>query len=56
MTTSFILTNIGFILIFVAIKGWSPSVGVHGILGCIVVGLTMINFILGMTRPAPGKA
>ena len=56
MIASFVLTNIGFILIFVALKGWSPSAGVHGIIGCIVVGLTVINFTLGMVRPAPGKA
>ena len=56
MATSFFLTIGGFIGIFIILGGWSSSAGLHGILGCVVVGLTLINFILGVTRPDKGMA
>uniref|UniRef100_UPI00398EF1E2 putative ferric-chelate reductase 1 isoform X2 n=1 Tax=Pristiophorus japonicus TaxID=55135 RepID=UPI00398EF1E2 len=47
------ITIIGFVLIFVHVKGWSYSAGNHPLLGCIVLGLTLIQPTVAIFRPAP---
>ncbi|XP_078416967.1 putative ferric-chelate reductase 1 [Cetorhinus maximus] len=46
-------TIIGFVLIFVKEKGWSSNAGAHPVLGCIVMGLALIQPIVAMCRPTP---
>ncbi|XP_041063461.1 putative ferric-chelate reductase 1 [Carcharodon carcharias] len=46
-------TIIGFVLIFVKEKGWSSNAGAHPALGCIVMGLALIQPTVAMCRPTP---
>ncbi|XP_078074915.1 putative ferric-chelate reductase 1 isoform X2 [Mustelus asterias] len=46
-------TIIGFVLVFVDKKHWSHHSGAHPVLGCIVMGLTLIQPIVAICRPAP---
>lgn len=46
-----ILTAIGLTLILV--HGWRPRASTHGIVGCIGIGLMVIQVIMGIARPDP---
>ena len=54
MIATMMFTMVSFVIIFVALNGWSSSAGAHAIIGCIVTGLMVINVLLAVARPAPG--
>lgn len=53
MTLTVALTIIGFVLVFVQVKGWSYSAGAHPVLGCIVMILALIQPFVAIFRPSP---
>ncbi|XP_072918869.1 putative ferric-chelate reductase 1 isoform X2 [Hemitrygon akajei] len=53
MTLTVVLTIIGFVLAFVQAKGWSYGAGSHPVLGCIVMGLALIQPLVAVFRPPP---
>ncbi|XP_078264220.1 putative ferric-chelate reductase 1 [Rhinoraja longicauda] len=53
MMLTVVLTIIGFVLVFAQVKGWSYSAGAHPVLGCIVMGLTLIQPFVAIFRPSP---
>ncbi|XP_032884755.1 putative ferric-chelate reductase 1 isoform X2 [Amblyraja radiata] len=53
MTLTVALTIIGFVLVFVQVKGWSYGAGAHPVLGCIVMGLALIQPFVAIFRPSP---
>ncbi|GCB74185.1 hypothetical protein scyTo_0003272 [Scyliorhinus torazame] len=46
-------TVIGFVLAFVHVRGWSHNKGSHPVLGCIVMGLALIQPTVAICRPSP---
>ncbi|XP_007885285.1 putative ferric-chelate reductase 1 [Callorhinchus milii] len=46
-------TITAFVLPFVHVKGWSYNAGAHPVLGCIVMGLALIQPIVAIWRPSP---
>lgn len=56
MVTSFLLTASGFVIIFVKIGGWSGTANPHPILGCITVGLCLLQALGGLFRPSPAAS
>ncbi|XP_059839969.1 putative ferric-chelate reductase 1 [Hypanus sabinus] len=53
MILTVVLTIIGFVLAFVHAKGWSYGAGAHPVLGCIVMGLALIQPLVAAFRPPP---
>ncbi|XP_072130712.1 putative ferric-chelate reductase 1 isoform X2 [Mobula birostris] len=53
MTLTVVLTIIGFVLAFVQVKGWSHGAGSHPVLGCVVMGLALIQPTAAIFRPPP---
>ncbi|XP_076813647.1 putative ferric-chelate reductase 1 [Clavelina lepadiformis] len=53
MVIVLLATVAAFVLIFVAVGGYSENVGAHPILGIIVTGLTILNPIMALFRPHP---
>ncbi|XP_060685901.1 putative ferric-chelate reductase 1 isoform X2 [Hemiscyllium ocellatum] len=53
MILTVVLTIIGFVLAFVQVKGWSANAGAHPVLGCIVMGLSLIQPTVAFCRPSP---
>ncbi|XP_072854096.2 putative ferric-chelate reductase 1 [Pogona vitticeps] len=45
-------TGVAFILIFVAVKGWSSGAGAHAIIGCIVTILSFLQMMIAFFRPS----
>ncbi|XP_038649880.1 putative ferric-chelate reductase 1 isoform X2 [Scyliorhinus canicula] len=53
MVLTVVATVIGFVLAFVHVRGWSHNKGVHPVLGCIVMGLALIQPTVAICRPSP---
>ncbi|XP_069795133.1 putative ferric-chelate reductase 1 isoform X2 [Narcine bancroftii] len=53
MTLTVALTITGFVLAFVHVKGWSEDAGSHPVIGCVVMGLVLIQPTIAIFRPAP---
>ncbi|XP_051869031.1 putative ferric-chelate reductase 1 [Pristis pectinata] len=53
MMLTVVLTIIGFVLAFVQVKGWSYGAQSHPILGCVVMGLALIQPTVAIFRPPP---
>ena len=54
MISTFVLTEIGGIIIFVYRDGFARTAGKHAYLGITVYVLVHLNFILGLLRPGAG--
>ncbi|KAK4883790.1 hypothetical protein RN001_000061 [Aquatica leii] len=54
MITTWALTSVAFILIFVELKAWSSESNPHAILGCVVTVLCFLQPIGAYFRPHPG--
>ncbi|KAH0618390.1 hypothetical protein JD844_017532 [Phrynosoma platyrhinos] len=52
MLLSVVATSIAFILIFVAVKGWSDNAGAHAVIGCIVMVLSFFQPVIAFLRPS----
>ncbi|KAJ7332455.1 hypothetical protein JRQ81_014635 [Phrynocephalus forsythii] len=44
-------TGVAFLLIFVAIQGWSSTAGAHAIIGCIATILSFLQMLIAFFRP-----
>ncbi|XP_067845769.1 putative ferric-chelate reductase 1 [Heptranchias perlo] len=53
MVLTVAVTITGFVLAFVQVKGWSYNAGAHPVLGCIVMGLALIQPTVAICRPSP---
>ncbi|XP_042319773.1 putative ferric-chelate reductase 1 [Sceloporus undulatus] len=52
MLLTVVATSIAFILIFVAVKGWSDNAGAHAVIGCIVMVLSFFQPVIAFLRPS----
>ncbi|XP_069088359.1 putative ferric-chelate reductase 1 isoform X2 [Pleurodeles waltl] len=53
MVLTVALTITSFVVIFVAVMGWSYTAGAHAVLGCIVMILAFLQPIIALFRPGP---